>query len=426
MIRRLSVGFPIRIQAGRAVSGRDFWVNVIRVLRGAALAQAIPVLGSLVLARLFAPAEFGVFATWLGSVSVVAIAVTGRYEMALALEPDGAPRLVAVRAILVVIGAGTAALLLIATLLLVITPGVFGAIPITLVAAAAPAAGLTAASQTWQCWAAAEGRYAALTAIRICQAFAITVSQIAAGVLHPTASSLGLAQSGGLLAGLAVAAFLLPLDRSGAWAQERRFLARHRRFPALSLAADSISTAGAQMPLFLVTSRFGAEAAGLLALAMRTLGAPIALLGAAVLDVFRQRAASAYRERGNCRQEYVSTAKGLAASAVIAGVILALSSRRLFSLAFGPKWAASGIIALWLLPLFSLRFVASPLSYTFYIAGEQRLDLAWQCVLFAVVLATLWFPSTYGGALQAYSLGYSAMYLAYLALSYHLSGGRRS
>lgn len=404
--------------------GHDFWRNVMRVLRGTALAQAIPMLGSLILARLFVPAEFGVFVTWLGLVSVASIALTGRYEMALALEPEGEPRLIAVSATITVVAVGTLALALIVLALVMIRPKLWGAAPPGLLLLAAPAAGLIAISQTWQCWAAADRHYAALTTIRIGQALAITALQIAAGALSPNASSLGWAQAGGVLIGLMVAAHVLPIAHSSPWVKQRGFLTRQRRFPLLSLPADSISTASAQLPLLLMTSRFGAEAAGILALALRTLGAPIALLGTAVLDVFRQRAAHAFRERGNCREEFRNTAKGLSLGAAVVTLLLAFTSEKLFALAFGSRWAASGTVALWLLPMFALRFIASPLSYTFYVAGEQRLDLAWQSTLLAVTITTLWFSHTFSGALQFYSLGYSAMYVAYLALSYRLSGGR--
>ena len=55
-----------------------FWRSVGLVLTGTAVAQAIPVLGSLVLARLYAPAAFGVFAAWLGAAALAAVALTGR------------------------------------------------------------------------------------------------------------------------------------------------------------------------------------------------------------------------------------------------------------------------------------------------------------------------------------------------------------
>jgi len=98
-------------------------------------------------------------------------------------------------------------------------------------------------------------------------------------------------------------------------------------------------------------------------------------------------------------------------------------SEWLFAFAFGEVWRGAGTIAVWLLPLFALRFIASPLSYMVYIAGKQHIDLLWQIVLLGVVLAALSIPSNHALALQAYSGGYSILYVIYLWMSYRFSRG---
>jgi O-antigen/teichoic acid export membrane protein len=204
------------------------------------------------------------------------------------------------------------------------------------------------------------------------------------------------------------------------------FLSRHRRLPLLALPADTVNTAATQLPVFIVTARFGAGVGGWLALAMRTLGAPIALLGSSVLDVFRRHAATAWREQGNCRADYLQTFWVLALGSGLMSAFVALFNEELFVLAFGEEWRRAGVIALWLLPLFALRFVASPLSYVFYVAQKQHVDLLWQCALLAVTLATLNIAADYESALISYAMGYGVLYIVYLGLSYRLSGGQRS
>ena len=403
-----------------------FWRSVTTVLMGTAMAQVIPLLGSLLLARLYAPAEFGLFAAWLGMVSLAAVVVTGRYEAALAVEPDGGSRRIGVQAVLLVVTVATGCILVLTALLAALAPAWLRTTPLALLWAFAPTAGLIAASQVWQSWAAAEGRYADLIRMRISQAAGVTSVQLGAGILEPSAASLGLAHCAGVLLGAVVAATLMPLGAPAESGARRDFLRRHRRFPALSLPADSVNTAAGQLPLLLVASRFGNDVAGLLALALRTLGAPIALLGAAVLDVFKRQAAAAFRERGECRHEYLQTLKVLALGSVGVAVVIGFFSEDLFALAFGEQWRAAGTIALWLMPMFAMRFVASPLSYMMYVAHKQQVDLFWQIGLLAMTVTTLWLPSHYAVALQWYSAGYSAMYVIYLALTYRFSLGSRS
>lgn len=409
-----------------SASTHQFWRSVTVVLSGAAAAQAIPLIGSLVLARLFAPAEFGLFAAWLGMAALGAVVLTGRYEMALALEQDGEPRQVGVRATLLVVAASGAALLVLA--FLVIWLGLLPSVPTWLLLLGAPAAAAIAASQTWQNWAAADGRYRDLSAIRIAQASAITGAQIAVGWAHATATNLAIAHLCGVLFGLGIAARRLPLRgwRAGTFADLWAYVRRHARFPALSLPADGINTATAQLPLLIVASRFGAELAGLLAMTLRMVGAPIGLLGLSVLDVFRRRSAASFRERGHCREDYVETFKTLSIGAGLTAAVLWLAAEPLFVLAFGERWRLSGTMASWLMPMFALRFVASPLSYTFYVAGKQHLDLVWQVGLLAMTLAALSLPAQHDQAIQLFGAGYAGMYCIYLWLSYQFSKGAPS
>ena len=409
-----------------------FWRSVSATLGGTALAQAIPLLGSLVIARLYAPAEFGLFATWVGLAQLAAVAATGRYEAALALEADGPERRVAMVATLAVVA--LSALLLALGLAVVRLWGQslpLPAVPAPLWWLFVPVAATLAVSQAWQAWAAAEGEFGALSRMRIAQAAAVTGLQIAAGAAWPGAASLAAAQVLGLVLGLVAAWRFLPLAApgmpTGAALRQgmRAFWWRRRRFPQFSLPADGINTAAAQLPLLIVGSRFGAEAAGHLALTMRVLGAPVGLLASAVLDVFKRRSAQAWRERGECRAEFVQTFRVLGLGALGVAVLLAPVAEALFGLAFGPPWRAAGTMALWLLPLFALRFVASPLSYLFYVAGKQHVDLVWQCGLLAMTVASLSLPAAPRETLLVYSLGYSAMYLVYLSLSYRFSLGER-
>lgn len=399
----------------------NFWRHVGVVLSGTAAAQAIPVLGSLIIARLYAPAEFGLFATWFGIATLASIALTGRYEMALPLEPDGEQRRVGMVATVSFTLASGALLLVLSGIVLLLFPEWLHGFPVVLCVIFAPTAVVIALARTWQCWAAAEGLYAELSFMRLAQAFFVTLLQIVVGLKLPSATALGMAYAVGVLLGVGLAASRLPLGSLPKLARMLPFFLTHQRFPKMSLPADCVNTAAGQLPLLIVASRFGAEVAGLLALALRTMGAPIALLGASVLDVFRRDAALSYRERGECQKEFFQTFKVLSLGALVASVPMGLFCEPLFAHLFGESWRGAGVMAAWLMPMFALRFVASPLSYMFYVAEKQHIDLIWQIALLAMTFATLTLPSQYSAALLWYSGGYSAMYVVYLVMSYRFS-----
>jgi O-antigen/teichoic acid export membrane protein len=406
-----------------------FWRSVGLVLTGTAIAQAIPLIGSLVIARQYIPAEFGVFAAWLGAASVLAVILTGRFETSLAIESDGEPRRLAVFSTFVtVLLASFVCVVLIVVFFLfsaIYSVPLVDSLPIVIVIALVPTSLVMAFFETWQSWAAAEGEYKKLSVMRITQALSIVTLQILAGTISPSATSLAISHGLGILISLVIAYKVMPV---GVFPDEpvavvRNFWVKHNKFPRLSLPADVINTAAGQLPILIVASKFGAEIAGLLAMTMKVLGAPIGLLGRAVLDVFKRHAATSFRERGECRSEYVKTFTVLMISSLVFCVVMAFLSESLFAFAFGENWRLSGTIAIWLLPLFALRFVASPLSYMVYIAGKQHLDLVWQIVLLCVVVASLSLPYTYNDALQAYSAGYSFLYVIYLVMSYQFCLG---
>lgn len=407
----------------------SYWRSVASVLTGTTLAQIIPIIGSLIIARLYAPVEFGVFSAWLGIVLLLGVVLTGRFETALAIEDDGEPRRLAVVSTLAtacLLACTAAALLAIGA---AVIPAVIDHFPVTLIVASVPTALAIAAAQTWQSWAAAEGSYRQLSLMRIAQAGAVTLIQVIVGVFEPSADALAIAHLLGVGVGLGFSAYLMPpgtFPIGQARVTIQSFWSRQRRFPLLSLPADAINTAAAQLPLLIVASRFGAETAGLLAMTMRILGAPISLLGKSVLDVFKRHAATSFRERGECRSDYLRTFKVLALGSLAFCAVMVFASESLFALAFGEAWRGAGTIAVWLLPLFALRFIASPLSYMVYIAGKQHVDLFWQIALLGMTVASLSILTDHAHALQMYSAGYSMLYVIYLAMSYRFSLGVRS
>jgi O-antigen/teichoic acid export membrane protein len=192
----------------------------------------------------------------------------------------------------------------------------------------------------------------------------------------------------------------------------------HWRFPVFSMPADFISALSAQLPLFLIGGRFGGSLVGQYALTNRTLAAPVGLLAGSVLSVFKEEASRQYRETGQCRQAYIKTFRSLAVLGVAPFTLLFFISERLFVLVFGPDWAEAGRLAAMLVPMFYLKFVASPLSYTMYLASRQSYDLLWQIALLVMTASVFKFSSDIQWAVMSYSIGYSVLYLAYLRMSY--------
>ena len=63
----------------------EFSRNVLTLMTGTTIAQAIPIAISPILTRIYTPEEFGIFALYMAFISIGAAIVTGKYEMAILL-----------------------------------------------------------------------------------------------------------------------------------------------------------------------------------------------------------------------------------------------------------------------------------------------------------------------------------------------------
>jgi O-antigen/teichoic acid export membrane protein len=405
-----------------------WWRDLGAVSAGALVAQATPIAASLVLARLVAPADYGSYAAWLGLVTVAGVLITLRLEAAIPLESEGESRQRALGAVLAVIG-GLVVLLGIAAVVISLAGLVPDMAPGWIALGLASAA-LLAASNAFQLWLGAQGWFAELSRLRIIQALALSGSQVLGCWLWPSPVALATGYALGIATGLGYATGG-PLRRSCAGvarsdrpASACAFLRRRRSFVLLAMPAGLLGTLAEQLPVLLVAARFGAEAGGHLSLAMRTMGAAIGLVVSSVTDVFRRDAASAWAARSECTAEFSRALRVLAAFAAVLLAVAAPFGEPLFAWVFGVAWRPAGTAAVWLLPVFLLRIVASPLSYMYFVAGRQGWDLAWQVALVLFTAAAFTLPASEAAALHGYAWGYAALYVVYLYAAYRLSRGR--
>lgn len=406
---------------------RRWWRDVAAVSGGSAVAQFLPIVASIVLTRLVVPGEYGEFAAWLGVVTIAGVFIPMRLESAIALEPPGGARQRALLCVLLIIGVITA---LLAAIVLVaefvhVGPGVPGGVA----ALGLATAGMLAASTALQTWLGAEGVFGQLSRMRIVQALALSGTQVVACWVRPSSESLMAGYAFGTSMGIAYA-MCVPLRRSlasdgGHWSLRAtaNFVTRHRRFALLSLPAGIVGSVAEQLPLLLTTARFGSESAGYLALAQRTLGAGIALLTAPIVDVFRRDCSNAWVARGECGKEFAHSLRVLAAMALALVLVVAPAAPGLFAALFGSSWRQSGVMAIWLLPLFAMRTVASPLSFVYFVAGRQGLDLAWQLAVLSFIGAAFLLPHTAHESIVIYAWGYAGLYAGYLLAARWLSTG---
>ena len=287
---------------------------------------------------------------------------------------------------------------------------------------------LTANTQLVLAYAASHKLFDRAAKARILAAATIAVSQLALLCIGLDSTALLAGQLIGLGAGLWAARALIgppPLVIGFTLGDEqRRYLVKHQAFWRYSLPSSLLNTMVGQLPLLIIGVKHGVPAAGLFALTQRVLSAPISLIAASVLDVFKRQAVHEFQSLGHCRDSYRTTFKTLFLLAAAPSLILYLYSPELFAWIFGPDWRPAGELARILAPLCFLNFIASPLSYVFFVAGQQKIEMFWQVAVFLMTVAVFAAPLSLHGSLVGYAIGRSLLYLVYLHMSHRCSQNR--
>lgn len=414
----------------------DFFRNVVTLMTGTTIAQVVPLLASPILRRIFSPEEFGVLALYISISSLAVIFGTGQYHIAVVL-PKRQKDAVNIVALCLLLGVLVSVLTL---------AGIF--------VYAAFLANATSTSDllkwayfiplkvftascilTFDAWAIRKKRFSSIAKSRVIQAFLTVSFNISAGLL-----GLGIYA---LIIGSALGDFGHIAYITGvSWNQERSYLKvirwpaikhqarENRKFPLYSLPADIVSTAGSEMPILLLNTFFGKTVLGYLSLTQRMIAIPTAIISNAALEVFKERASSEYRTKGNCRETFKKTFAALAGLGFLMFLGILFLSPSLIRLVFGSDWATSGRYAQILSPYFLMSFVVSPLSYMFFIAGKQREDFLLHAYIsisvpLSLILGNYLFQRP-EPTLFLYAINYSIIYLFYLIRSFYLSKGKTS
>ena len=405
-----------------------YWKHVMTVLGGALGAQALPLLAAPFITRMCTPAELGAFAVWLGIVAVAAIGATLRLEAAMILDHGSEHQATCFSVV-----AWSATITALVLTLAAVAARLLGA-PVAAhmswpaLLTLGVGTWITAYTQTTLAYATSHSAFGSAAKAKIWAAGSIAVAQVALLMSGVGGMALLVGQLGGLAAGLTAATLLIAPPRPRVSLTPRpeqvRYLQRHSAFWRFSLPSNLLNILVGQLPLFMIGAKYGALAAGLYALTQRVLSAPVALLASSVLEVFKRQSVIEFQANGNCRDAYRYTFRALVMLGLGPSLVLFFWSPQLFALIFGEQWRPAGQLAQILAPLYFLNFIASPLSYVFYVAGKQKMDLVWQVALFAMTVSVFATSGTLHQSVAWYAFGYSMLYLVYLYMSWTCSQNR--
>lgn len=373
----------------------------MKLAGGTTIAQAITILVSPILTRLYHPEAFGLVALFATMTSIIGVVACLRYELAILLpkNDDEAANVLGASLLAATFMAAMSGLLVLLCrgpiLRLLETEALTSylwLIPIIVLFSAA-----YTALNYWNSRMKLFGRQAIT---RTAQSFTTNGFQLALG-------SAGLVSAGSLIwgtvGGTIIATLILatlvwredgPLFRKAVRLDKIvESFKRHRKLPLFDSWGSLLNMASQQLPILVLGIYFTEVLVGYYALAYRVIYLPMTLIGGAIGQVFFQRAAEVHSKGGDLGALVTVVFRRLVMVALLPSLLITSVGREMFVLIFGSNWIEAGtfaqILGLWMF----FRFVSAPLTTLFVVL--DRLELA--LVVHVVLLVTRVAPLVIGG-----------------------------
>jgi len=409
----------------------DFSRNVLTLMTGTTIAQAIPIAISPILTRIYTPEDFGVFALYMSIASIISVIATGRYEMAIMLPKENEEVKSIVKLIILLLSSIAIFTLLIVFIFNEQITNMFDNkeisnwlyfLPISIF--------LVGIYQIYNYLLIREKSFQRLSKNKVIVSTTNASTQLAIGV--SVGSSFGLLF--GNILGYIVSIYFIIKSKVVSQYFElnniplKKTAKKYGKFPKYDVPSVLVNVIANQLPLIALAKFFSLGVLGFYSLMYKVLMMPISLLSNTILDVFKQRATEDFIKNGNCKDIYVKTFKRLVILGAIPFLLLGVFTPELFAFIFGKNWKIAGEFAQIMTPMFFLKFITSPLSYTFFIVQKQNINLVGQIVLFFLTLIAIYIGVKMNNEyliVKLFSISYSIMYILYLITSYQYSKGFR-
>ena len=389
----------------------EFSRNVLTLMTGTTIAQAIPIAISPILTRIYTPEDFGMFALYMSVASILSVVATGRYELAIMLpkKDEDAVNIVAL-SILISFFVSFIALLVVFFFNTQITnllgnPEISSwlyFIPITVL--------LTGVYQSFNYWSNRKKQYKRLATSRVIQSGTTSTTNLGMG--FGGFGSTGLILGGVLGQGVATAILakmvwgedkhrLEKLSKIKIFALSRRYT----KFPKFDLPSAIIYSIYTNMAVVFFTKFFESSVSGFYFFANRIIKMPFSFFISAFSDVFYQKL-SKTTDYTKIAQELNSFSIKIFKITFIPFLLIVYSSFYYSEFIFGKEWKELYVyISIFSMPIY-MGLLLAPYGHVLKIINRQEVSMylhlfrlfmlgVFFISYFYVDYALLWFLFTY-------------------------------
>ena len=356
----------------------EFTKNVVTLTSGTAIAQAIPVLLSPILSRIFSPEDFGILALFMSVAAVLSVIATGRYELAIMI-PENKKDAYNVLALSLIITFITAIIALVLVILFRKPAIIFFEEPaigpwLFLIPVVVLFAGIF---QSFNYWSTRQKTFKLNAASRVSQSTANVTISLGLGFVKTGPAGL----IAGYIVGQIVAGLILFINFFNNIKEFLNLISvkgiktnakKYRNFLMINTPHAFVDSLQDNGIVYLIMYFFSKHVLGSYSFAFRVLKAPVSLIGGALFQVFYQEASVAASKGENLRPKIMKIYKTLFFTGFPVFLILFLFTPDIFAFVFGENYRESGEIARIITPWLFLNFLASPVSCVTLVMNKQK------------------------------------------------------
>lgn len=333
---------------------------------GTAAAQLLNLLSYPILSRLYTPADFGVFATFVAASAIPGALACARFELAVPTAPQRGR--FAILWLCIAIGAAMGLLSAVGGAVYWLqvedTPGLLR--PLLLGASVfftgfCSAAALYLMRHDW---------YRVSAASLLARTGAVVIVQIGLALVWSDPLALIVGFTAGFAAQAAILAWTIwrhvppgPPRRQGVRAMFRRY----RRQVAVDIPSTFVSAISYNLLTFMLALLYGQAAVGLYALGSRIAIMPLQLFNDSLGQVFFQKAARAQQDRGHFWPEMKFNLTVSAAVSLVVLLAIWLLARPFVRLYLGDQWLGAADMLIVLAPMLAARSLAMSVATTVFV-----------------------------------------------------------
>lgn len=415
----------------------EFRKNLMLMIGGSAFSQLIPILLSFFLARLYSPSDFGVLSNYLSIMGFLVVVMFLKYELAIVLpKKDTIAANLVVLCLLIGLIIG-----ILFTLIFYFFDDTFYTLLkidkkqnfLILVPIGALAYSILNLINEWF---VRKKNFKSLIGNKVTNNTMIIFLSGMFAIPSFNAKNLGLVKGqiiGQIFAIVSAVLFVFKKEKSLFRSIDLRIMKRlfhkYRDFAKFNIPGQLFNSISGQLLIWYMTVYFGLGVVGLYMFMDRIMGAPLAFVGNAVKDVFKQKASVEYREKGECINLYKRTSFLLAGLVLIPFIILFFFAPDIFALFFGEQWRESGIYARIFIVANLLNFITMPTGWLFVIAEKQQQDMFWQvinlsCTVISLLLSYFLFKDNVIASLICIAVAKCISYTIQMLMTYYLALGK--